>query len=399
VYVFIHGGGNTNGSGDQHDGTKIVAESGVVVVTMNYRLGVFGWFAHPGLTDETGESGNYGFQDIEASLAWVHRNIAAFGGDPARVTVGGESAGAFSVCALLAAPGARGLFSAAMMQSGNCGSYTQQEAEGLGDEIAVAADCVDPATAVVCLRGRGVQALLDAAVDRTGDYVRGTPTLPLDPAAAVESGSVAKVPVVLGANLDEARTFLADWTGLSEEEYVGVLNNWFGADAPTYLALYPWPADSDQYTGTYLLSAIITDAGWLAFGGCATRTLADAFAKVTKVWVYEFAHRDGPGLRPEPVGYVWGAGHAAELPYLWPSFDNGTPIAATFDRGERRLAHDMVGYWGGFVQHHDPTGVRDLTRWPQYNARHQVLSLRAGGASTVLSDSAIVAEHHCDVWG
>jgi len=115
VYVFIHGGGNVNGSSNHHDGSSIVRQTGVIVVTMNYRLGVFGWLGHPALTQEQGESGNYGFQDIEASLAWVHRNIAAFGGDPTRVTVGGQSAGVFSVCALLTAPAVQGLFAAAMM--------------------------------------------------------------------------------------------------------------------------------------------------------------------------------------------------------------------------------------------------------------------------------------------
>jgi para-nitrobenzyl esterase len=98
VYVWIHGGGLATGSSNQHDGTKFVRESGIIVVTLNYRLGVLGFLAHPALTTAQGESGNYGFMDQQQALRWVRRNIASFGGDPHRVTIGGESAGGRSVC-------------------------------------------------------------------------------------------------------------------------------------------------------------------------------------------------------------------------------------------------------------------------------------------------------------
>jgi para-nitrobenzyl esterase len=115
------------------------------------------------------------------------------------------------------------------------------------------------------------------------------------------------------------------------------------------------------------------------------------------VWVYQFDHRTGPGLRPDPAGYVWGAGHAAELPYLWPSFDNGTPIAPTFNAGERQLARDMTAYWGSFISNAQP-GTPELATWPQYNTDHDVLSLQAGGASTAIDDHTISTEHQCDFW-
>ena len=125
VYVYIHGGGLTTGDGSYFDMGKIVRETGVIGVTFNYRLGVFGFLAHPGLTAEQGESGNYGFLDQQAALRWLRRNVAAFGGDPSRVTVGGESAGGWSVCAHLVSPGSRGLFAQAMIQSGSCQTETR----------------------------------------------------------------------------------------------------------------------------------------------------------------------------------------------------------------------------------------------------------------------------------
>ena len=124
VYVYIHGGGLTTGDGSYFNMEKIVRETGVIGVTFNYRLGVFGFLAHPGLTAEQGESGNYGFLDQQAALRWLRRNVAAFGGDPSRVTVGGESAGGWSVCAHLVSPGSRGLFAQAIIQSGSCQTET-----------------------------------------------------------------------------------------------------------------------------------------------------------------------------------------------------------------------------------------------------------------------------------
>jgi carboxylesterase type B len=122
-------------------------------------------------------------------------------------------------------------------------------------------------------------------------------------------------------------------------------------------------------------------------GGCANRALTMNLAHWTRTYAYEFDHRTGPGLTPIP-GYVWGAGHAAELAYLFPSFDNGTPIAPTFNAAERQLARDMKHAWGSFVRRGSPG-------WPRYPLTE---SLRAGGASRPITDATIVAEHQCGFW-
>lgn len=402
VFFWIHGGGLVNGSSNQHDAALIVRNTGVVVVTINYRLGVFGYLAHPGLTAEAGQSGDYGFMDQQAALRWVRSNIGAFGGDPRQVTVGGESAGGWSTCAHLTAPGSRGLFDRAIMQSGSCVTQPLSAAEATGTTIASAAGCADAATAAAaaaCLRGKSTTQLL-AAASGAGSFlmVHGVPVLPAAPDAAVRAGDFAKVPVLIGANRDEGRTFAQGFIGQTRDQYEAFVRSTFGADADAVLARYPWPATSDAFTPAYLAGAIFTDAGLVAqIGGCTNLGLTRAFARATPTYAYQFDHRTGPGLAPTPAGYVWGAGHAAELAYLWPSFDNGTPIAPTFNAGERRLAIDMVRYWGSFVRSGQPSAAPSAT-WARYDRTGQVLSLRAGGRSTLISDARLAAEHQCGFW-
>jgi carboxylesterase type B len=402
VYVFIHGGGLTNGSASQHDGTSIVQQTGVIVVTINYRLGVLGWIGLPALTAAQGASGNYGLMDQLAALGWVHRNIAAFGGDSRRVTIGGESAGAFSVCALLSAPGAARLFSGAIMESGYCDTGSQSDAEFVGGAIAAQAGCSVPAHQLACLRGTSTQTLL-TAWDNFGDpsfAVSGTPTLPLDLHVAILQGKIRHVPLLIGSNRDEGRTFSVDNVGLDKAGYERWLqNNFFTPEqAAAVEARYPWPATSDQFTGAYLTGAILTDGLLGSLGGCPYRDLVNDFAVHVTTFVYEFDHRTGPGVRPEPVGYVWGAGHAAELAYMWPSFDNGTPIAPTFNAGERQLSKQMIAYWGAFVKNGRPTAAGQPT-WPALNNTQDLLSLRAGNTSTVITNAAFAKEHKCSFWG
>jgi carboxylesterase type B len=398
VFFWIHGGGLVNGSSTQHDAGLIVRNTRVVVVTINYRLGVFGYLAHPALTNEAGQSGDYGFMDQQAALRWVRRNIGTFGGDPRQVTIGGESAGGWSVCAHLTAPGSQGMFSRAIIQSGSCLTQPLAAAEATGTTIAAAAGCSD-AAAAQCLRGKSTTQLLAAASSASSfSMVHGVPALPVAPDAAVRAGDFAQVPVLIGANRDEGRTFAQGFIGQTQEQYAGFVRSTFGANADAVLARYPWPATSDAFTPAYLAGAILTDSGLIGqIGGCANRGLTRAFARATPTYAYQFDHRTGPGLAPTPAGYVWGAGHAAELAYLWPSFDNGTPIAPTFNAGERRLALDMVRYWGSYVRTGRPAAM-SASPWKPYDSTGQVLSLRAAGRSALISDARLAAQHQCGFW-
>ena len=152
VMVWIHGGGFVNGSGDIYDARWLVARGGIIVVTLNYRLGALGFLAHPALAAD-GDVGNYGLADQQAALRWVHDNIAGFGGDPGKVTIAGESAGAMSVCDHLVAPGSAGLFRAAVIQSGPCQAQADRTtAERASVDYAASVGCTDVQTAAACLR-------------------------------------------------------------------------------------------------------------------------------------------------------------------------------------------------------------------------------------------------------
>ena len=163
VMVWLHGGDFRFGSGDGYGGQRLATGGDVVVVTVNYRLGALGFLAHPALAGRDGTTGNFGLQDQQAALRWVRRNAAAFGGDPGNVTVFGQSAGAASVCAQLAAPGSAGLFHRAIMQSNSCANPVQSRAEAIGaaQEFARRIGCTDPAVVAACLRGRSPARLVE----------------------------------------------------------------------------------------------------------------------------------------------------------------------------------------------------------------------------------------------
>ena len=240
--------------------------------------------------------------DQQAALRWVQRNVTAFGGDPRRVTIGGESTGGWSACAHLVSPGSRGLFAKAMLQSGSCPSKTQAQAEAVGTQIATEVGCTDPATALACLRATPVGTLIDAPYP--GGFpapVRGTAFLPLDPRVAISTGNFTRVPVVIGSNRDEGRTFSQGDIGWSEAQYDNWVHQTYPTNTDAVLAHYPWPADGDQFTAAYLAGAIITDSGQVTgIGGCPNRHLTQDFADYVPTWAYEFDHRTGPGLTPIP---------------------------------------------------------------------------------------------------
>ncbi|WP_051466591.1 carboxylesterase/lipase family protein [Actinomadura oligospora] len=406
VLFFIYGGGLQNGGAQQYDGAKLAADNHVVVVTANYRLNAFGLLALAGPgggsgggSGRGGLGGDYSLLDQQAALRWTGANAAAFGGDPRAVTVGGESAGAVSVCAHLAAPGSAGLFRAAIMQSGSCASTPRAQAEPAGAAFARSVGCADPATMVACLRAKPAAELLDASAETNFGLVSGGGPLPTAPADAVAAGRIQRVPMIFGVNHDEGRTFALDWdrTPASYREFV---TDTFGARAPEVFKRYPLSDYSGPYAPTYAIAAILTDSGLIAdIGGCPTLKLARRLSAATRAHMYQFDDRHFPGLTPgTPPGYEWGAPHAGELPYLFPSFDNGTPITPYFTAAQRTLADDMSHYWGSFVRRTTPNASRHhLARWPGLPSG-AMLSLRPGGRSTPISLAAYRAQHQCDFW-
>nr|WP_233594957.1 carboxylesterase family protein [Amycolatopsis sp. WAC 04169] len=241
VLVWVHGGSFTSGAGSDYDFKRMALGGDVVVVTVNYRLGVFGFFGHPELGRD---SGVFGLQDQQAALRWVQRNARAFGGDPRNVTLFGESAGAMSTCAQLTSPSAAGLFHRAIIQSGPCtltwpdGGFfpgvpagspylPRTDVEAMGAEAAKKLGCAD----VACLRRLPVKDLVSQPFSTPAF---GTGLLPEHPAEALKAGHFARVPVLTGVTRDEARLFVALFPGhpFTEEHYRGLLRTAFGEKAP-----------------------------------------------------------------------------------------------------------------------------------------------------------------------
>ncbi|WP_369639891.1 carboxylesterase/lipase family protein, partial [Nocardia sp. JMUB6875] len=202
VMVWIHGGSLQVGAGSMYGAAPLVsqADGDAIVVTLNYRLGALGFLAASAL-DEGEGVGDYGLMDQQAALRWVQRNIAAFGGDPNRVTVDGESAGGISICAHMATPSSAGLFHAAMLQSGPCLAQSLSEAETAGDAWAAGVSCAGPDSAA-CLRGLSPDVLVDRAPE-SASVVYGNSFLPKSPVSELKAGRMMRIPTFIGSNHDE----------------------------------------------------------------------------------------------------------------------------------------------------------------------------------------------------
>jgi para-nitrobenzyl esterase len=397
VMVWVHGGGNSYGYGADFLAHRLAVRGDVVVVTINYRLGVFGFLAHPSQSD----SGAFGLEDQQAALRWVRRNARAFGGDPGNVTLFGESGGAYDVCGQLTSPGSRGLFHRALMQSGSCASswpdsgivygepasspwISQADAAAIGVRRAATHGCPDPATAagLACLRRVPAGELPEIGLT---PVAYGNRVLPLHPARALAEGRFHRVPVVSGTNRDEGRLSAAySPQPFTEEQYQRLLVDAFDDQAPRVAAKYP----SAAYGSPALAwGAVLTDRAWTCLQLADHRRLA----KGTPVYAYEFADRNAPtGFFTFPPDLPPGAFHAAELAYL---FDfAGMPVE--FTPAQQRLADQMIRYWTRFAATGDPN-ARTSPSWGRFRGSNaQSLAPGEGGIRPV----DLAAGHNCRFW-
>jgi para-nitrobenzyl esterase len=382
VMVWIHGGGFTVGSGAFYDGGKLAARGDVVVVNFNYRLGAFGYLAHPGLAAESplGLSGNYGLLDQQAALRWVRENIAAFGGDPGNVTIFGESAGGGSVCQNLVSPRTAGLFDRAVAQSG-CGFPlpTQESQQRSGTAWADSLGCAD----VACLRARPAADLLAAASSPTA---RWTPNvdglvLPLQVPEALESGRFHRVPLLQGTTADEGRLTVAttyDLAGrqLTASAYPSAVRAVYGDRTDAILARYPL---SEYGTPAEALGAIFTDSQF----ACLQSRTARLAARHVRSYQYEFADRHAMDYLGLPVSFPLGAPHGSEIRYVFGGV-SGTPE-------QNALADRMLGYWTNFAK----TGVPYAADAPRWSLHPNVQTL---APEAITSGTAFPQHHKCDLW-
>ncbi len=346
VMVWIHGGALTTGAGSIYDGEEL-ARQGVVVVTINYRLGVFGFFAHPELTKESDRqaSGNYGILDQIAALDWVKKNIAAFGGDTGRVTIFGESAGSWSVNLLMATPLAHGLFHRAIGESGGQFAPMKKlaEAEQAGVKFANAAG----AGSIAALRAKSADDLQQAG-GYSGPNVDGY-LLPEEVYAIFAKGKQNDVPLLIGSNADEGTMFTpANATVQSVRE---LAKRRYGADTEAFLKLYPFESDSEAWAAQ---AAAMRDQTF----GWEMRTWARMQTKTgkSKVYLYYFS-RVPPG--PSPFR---GAYHSSEIAYV---FHNTNNARRPWEEADHKLSDAMSACWVNFATTGDPNG-KGLVEWPAY---------------------------------
>jgi para-nitrobenzyl esterase len=253
------------------------------------------------------------------------------------------------------------------------------------------------ATVAACLRALPEAKLLDASASYSAEFTSGGPELPVPAAQAVASGDYTRVPLLIGDNHNEGRTFAQGFTSTTKSQYTQLIKQIYGARAPGIFARYPWNSYPAPYTAAYAIGDIWTDSGFLTgIGGCPNQSLAAQFATTTPTFFYQFDDLHAPGLNRDHPGYQWGAGHAMELAYLWPSFNNGFSLYDLLTPAQLQLSRQMVRYWGAFTALGTPQ-VSGQPRWPAYASR-QVMSLRPGGQTRTISAATYGAEHKCSFW-
>ena len=405
VMVWIHGGGNFGGSasdplplvvggphaadgGSMYDGASL-SGNGVVVVTLNYRLGIFGFFPHPGLVAEGSKPGNQGLRDQRFAMQWVQANIAKFGGDPRNVTIFGESAGAYDVCLHVASAPAPPLFEHAISESGGCTTRqpTLAEAQPLALEVATEVGCATASDSLACMRALTTQALLGTREEDTSSGLAEIFAAVVDgdfltdqPRALFQNGRTAKVPYLLGSNNDEAMLFEVSATPVTDQAgLAAAVAQDFGDAGAALAALYPVSEFDGGYPNPYQASLTHMKSDQMLI--CNTLDSAQLSAgQGAPAYAYNF---------DIPAAVFLGACHGSELPYV---FGTGTQLTP----GSRQAtASTLMGrYWTRFASAGDPSGGSDLA-WPRFSAStNQRMQFSLEGPSLVSSFHAT----ECAYW-
>ena len=376
VFVWIYGGGLSSGSANCaiYDGEEM-AKKGVVFVSINYRVGAFGFMAHPELTKESGQqtSGNYGFLDQMEALKWVQKNIAAFGGDPNNVTIAGQSAGSFSVNALVASPLAKGLFHKAIAQSGGLlsGRFSNnlETSEQQGEKFMQKAG----ANSIAELRNKSaaeIQKISNSGF-RFGVTLDGY-VLPTDLLQHFEKGHFNEVPLLTGWVTGDG-TLMGN-APISVEKYEAEAKTNFGDKAGSFLNIFPAKTDEEAKASKAKLSMF-------QFAALSSHLWA-GFTKKSNSYLYQFSH-----VPPDKIDFPnYGAFHTAEVPYALHSLKKWD---RTWQATDWELENKMSSYWVNFAKTGNPNG-KGLPEWKAYNKEKG--HIMEFGDTTVLKEAPFKKE-------
>ena len=428
VMVWIHGGALLTGSADQSGANPDrLAEQGIVVVTINYRLDTLGYAAHPALTatseTEPAGSGNYGLMDQQRALQWVQDNIAGFGGDPGNVTIFGESAGGWSVLGLMTMEGSEGLFNRAIIQSGAItGAQADMETAEQQGASRFSGLCPEEATEVAaqCLREADAEDLLAGIAGLAGgvNMIRRPGVLERNIPDALDDGDFVGEQVLKGTNLDEWRLFealiqllplfiqhgadvppealeehesLDDQIDGDVDEYRSILISRYAFvnedNADDVVARYPL---GDFETADIAVAAVGTDVNFV----CPALVNIEHISAHVPLYAYEFSDRDAPPLLPvELPDLPLGAAHAVEIPYI---LDPAERVAAIFNPDSAALADAMVTHWATFARTGNPNPPSGLfPQWDNFQTAgyHELTAPPLNNAPVNVPEN-----HHCDFW-
>jgi para-nitrobenzyl esterase len=425
VLVWIHGGGNVDGESNDYDAAKLATGgpqgTPTVVVTLNYRLGLFGFLAHPALDNEGHPFANYGILDIQAVLNWVQHNIQAFGGDPTRVALGGQSAGAIDTGANMLSPLAKGLFNRAIFESapviGSAFYFTLSTGLTAGNGFATAADCPGTdAAAAACLRQLTAQRILQLSgtPNASGPYVTGAmidgTIIPTAPETAYQAGQFNKMPI-MGGNVQNELTFsnaITEYfsgppqTPLTAAQYEANINSAYPpATAAKVLAEYP----VSSYPSPQLAYAQASTDPLLA---CQPRFVVHLWSKFVTVYQYEFNYQNAPYYFPHMPGFVALASHTIDIQFLFQNWHGGqlgvnldqtTGQPRELDSSETTLSDQMIAFWTNFASTGNPNKSGN-SPWPKFTSQSGapvILSENVPSVAT-FTDAQYAAEHHCAFW-
>ncbi|HVZ05809.1 MAG TPA: carboxylesterase family protein [Hyphomicrobium sp.] len=434
VIVWIHGGGNVDGESNDYDATKL-AKGGpngheTVVVTLNYRLGLFGYLSHPALNKEGHQWGNYGIMDIQAALRWVQRNAAAFGGDPNRVALGGQSAGATDTGANMLSPISTGLFSRAIYESGPLPVLpSAATAKAKGQAFAAAAGCPKggSAKAAECLRNLSAARILQlqGTPNANGPYIVGPfvdgTVIPVDPQKAWTKGRFNKMPTMGGRVQDEANFSISiseyfsgpPQVPMTAEQYTAAVTNTYSGNAgpggapPAYptgtaekvLAKYPLSAYDNNVQNAY--NRVRTDVQ-----KCQADHVLQLWGPQMPTYAYDFTYQNAPYFFPKMPGFRANAAHTIDIQFLFDNWHGGqlgvnldqdTGMPREIQGKEVKLSNQLVAAWTNFAWSGNPNGNGN-SPWPQYSGDDSSKYLVQDIPLSKMNQKKYRKKYNCDFW-